>query len=79
MTPNKSLNPTAPREFRGHNTHCGFLGHRIPGAFRDVRGNGADMILISWVLLTLGGEAGRLMPWYDWRELWFASGPCWSG
>ena len=27
--------------------------------------NGADIRLICWVLLTLGGEAGRLMPWHD--------------
>ena len=58
MTPNKSLNPTAPREFRGHNTHCGFLGHRIPGAFREVRaewrGHKADLLGV----VDVGGRGG---------------------
>jgi hypothetical protein len=32
-----TTSPLPLGEFRGQNTHCGFLRRRIPGAFREVR------------------------------------------
>jgi len=36
--------------------------------FRGHNWNSGDTILISRVLLTLRGRAGRFVTWHDWRE-----------